>query len=121
MATHRRAWWSLPAWLGRGRADSDIQVSEHVHGDRHVVQVRLPDPSAQPRIRVSYLGGLLQLQLPQGEAEGGWLCRTVRLPNGARPDTITARYADGILEVSVQVGERVLPGRDVPVRRRPPD
>jgi HSP20 family protein len=118
MATRRRGWWPLPAGFGGPRAPAGVQVSEYAHGNRHVVRARLPEPDPTPDLSVSYVDGVLRLDLPDRSAAGGRLVHAVRLPPGAKPDTLTARYGDGVLQVTVEVGERVLPGRDIPVRRR---
>lgn len=64
-------------------------VSAEVHGNLLVLSgERRPclQKSAAPELR---------------EAPAGPFLRTVRLPNGARPAAVTARLADGVLEVHV--------------------
>lgn len=112
----------LTGWLSKGRGGSgqgtpvrleDVTIKEYRHGNRHVLRAELADVDPARDIQVSYLDGVVRVRLSRGSE---YVLRTVRLPDGARPDTITARYADGVLEVSAQVGDRVLPGRDIPVR-----
>jgi HSP20 family protein len=45
----------------------------------------------------------------------GTFYRTIPLPSGAKADTLTARYIDGILEISALVGEPSPAAKTIPI------
>jgi HSP20 family molecular chaperone IbpA len=84
------------------------QFDEH---DEHVVRVEAPGLNAAADLRVVVYGGELRVHTDRGRAPvrrrsefryGVATCR-VTLPRGVDPDSIVARYRDGILEVRMRV------------------
>ena len=97
-----------------------IDVIERV--DRYVVFVEAPGlPPDQ--IDLTILGGALTVrgekQAPPGLKEGdrllrgerryGAFCRTIELPTGADGDKLSARYTEGVLEVTIPKSQRDMP------------
>jgi HSP20 family protein len=90
-----------------------IRVEEYRGEDRYVVRAELPGVDPARDLYVTAHHGMLRLYAHRGrsgdathsEFRYGSAFRTLVLPVGAREDEITARYANGILEVRVPVRE----------------
>lgn len=117
----------LPPWPGRGRASDSFPIEEYRDGVRYVVRAELPglDPAKEIAVMVADNDVSIEVSRPvrlRGPANGqfhyGPVRRTVRLPRGAKDETVTATYgADGILEIVVELTKPVPIGRMVPIRR----
>ncbi|GAA3515029.1 Hsp20/alpha crystallin family protein [Actinocatenispora rupis] len=101
-----------------------IRVEDSLEGDRYVIRAELPgiDPATDLRVTVGH--GVLGIHTERrstatahrhAEFSYGTFDRTVSLPDGTDEDSVTARYDNGVLEISMHVaGTRSQP-RSVPV------
>jgi HSP20 family molecular chaperone IbpA len=98
----------MPAEMG------DMRVEDYVEGDRYVLRAELPGIDPEKDLEITVSDGMLSIRAErrQESKEGGRsefrygaFARTVALPAQAKADEITATYGDGILEVSVGLGE----------------
>ena len=105
--------------FGEGWADwpadaKPMKVEEFVEDGAYVIRAELPGIDPEKDVDITVADGLLHLtatreerseeERPDGyrsEFHYGSLRRSMRLPEGATADTITATYSDGILEVRV--------------------
>lgn len=101
-----------------------VRVEERVEDGNFIVRAELPGFDPKEHIHVSTEGGLLTISAEResgtketghSEFRYGKFSRTVSLPGGADTTKITAKYADGILEVTVPVHLRE-PGKTVDIR-----
>jgi HSP20 family molecular chaperone IbpA len=89
-----------------------MRVEEFVESGHAVVRAELPGVDPDKDIEITVEGGVLTIRAERraeqheeatrgyrSEFHYGRLVRQVRLPQGVAADQITARYADGILEV----------------------
>ena len=106
-------------FFGEGWADlpadvKPMKVEEFVEGDTIVIRAELPGIDPDKDVDISIADGILHLsakreerteeERPEGyrsEFHYGSFERSIRLPDGATADDITASYTDGILEVRV--------------------
>jgi HSP20 family protein len=105
---------SMPMTL-RAYLTPPIRVEEYVSDDRFVVRAELAGADPGKDLDVSVGSGRLIIQehrdLPEGirqyrsEFRHGTLTRTVALPREADESDVTARYGNGVLEVSVHLTE----------------
>lgn len=103
-----------------------IRVEDHVEEDRYVVRAELPGVDPAKDVRVTVTEGALRLdvqrekpaQLDKGRAEFqyGSFYRIIPLPAGVQDKSITARYADGILEITAKIGEPAPAGKEIPIK-----
>lgn len=101
-----------------------IKVEEYLEDGRYVIRAELPGIDPAKDVDIAYAEGTMRLSVTRTEvqrAKGrsefryGSFHRTITLPPGAKEDTITARYADGILEISMLVGEPAPIGKHIPI------
>ncbi|MBO4208769.1 Hsp20/alpha crystallin family protein [Micromonospora echinofusca] len=101
-----------------------IRVEEYREGDRYVVRAELPGVDPTKDVRITVTEGTLRLDVVRKESHAdpghsefhyGTFSRVVPLPAGLREETLTARYTDGILEITATVGELPQTVREVPV------
>jgi HSP20 family protein len=104
--------------------EPNIRVEEYVEDDRYVVRAELPGVDPVKDVEVTYIDGALRLTVERSEEHKekgrtefhyGSFHRTIPLPPGAKEDTIVAKYLNGILEISVLVGEPAMLGKSVPI------
>lgn len=107
--------WS--AWLPFGPAQT-IRVEDYAEDGKYLVRAELPGLDPDKDVEVTAENGVLTIHAERreetkedrrSEFRYGSLTRSVTLPGGADPDNITARYENGILEVSVPVREHAKP------------
>jgi HSP20 family protein len=55
----------------------------------------------------------------RAERSYGSFCRTIRLPDGAKVDTASATFQNGVLEVEIEVPAEAPQGRRIEVREQP--
>jgi len=103
--------WSAFLPFGSGQT---FRVEDYTEGGRYVVRAELPGLDPERDVEVTVEAGVLTIRAERREEtkEGrrsefryGSLTRSITLPEGADPDKVTAKYAKGILEVSVPVAE----------------
>ncbi|BCB83024.1 Hsp20/alpha crystallin family protein [Phytohabitans suffuscus] len=101
-----------------------IRIEEFLDGETYVVRAELPGIDPAKDVTVTYAEGELRLHVERStehkdrthsEFHYGSFYRTVPLPAGAREDTITAEYADGILTIKLLVGEVETTGKPIPI------
>lgn len=122
--SERLGWPELIDWFERGfpavfrvpgpAEMPGMRVEEFVDADRYVLRAELPgiDPDRDLEITVSEGVITVRAERREEKKEGGRsefrygaFARTVVLPANARDNDIRASYGDGILEVSVGLGE----------------
>ena len=129
MTARTDAWWTgalapagWSAWLPL--PTQGIRIEAYLDGDRHVVRAELPGIDPAKDVHITYLDGTLRLQVERtrehrdkvcSEFHYGSFTRTIELPRGVREDDIAATYTDGILQVTVKVGEPEQAAKRVPV------
>src|SRR5262245_7576919 len=101
----------LTGWLDTDfpvRTGHMIRVEEALTDTRYLVRAELPGLQPDKDIQVTVDDGVLTIRAEreeQAQTRGrsefryGLLQRSVRLPAGADPEHVTARYDNGILEV----------------------
>lgn len=110
--------FSLPATM-RG-----VRIEEFTDNDKYVVRVELPGLDPAKDIKVEVANGVLTVAATrqQEEHDGarsefhyGSLTRRVMLPEGADETAVAAKYAAGILEVTVPISAKPAEARTVPI------
>lgn len=109
-----------------------MRVEEFRDGEDLVVRAELPGVDPDADVEITLDAGMLTIAAERREesSEGeegkpgyrsefryGTFLRSLRLPEGAREEDITATYADGILTVRVPVGETLAQRTTIPVTR----
>lgn len=112
-------------FFGEGWADwpteaKPMKVEEFVEDGTYVIRAELPGMDPDEDVDITVADGILHLtatreekseeERPDGyrsEFHYGSLRRSIRLPEGAKADDITASYVDGILEVRVPAPSEV--------------
>jgi HSP20 family protein len=101
-----------------------LRIEEYQKDDRFVVRAEIPGIDPAKDVTVTTEDGLLRINAVRQEEtkdEGrtefryGTFHRTVPLPLGAKEETIGASYADGILEITMKVGQPAHVGRTIPI------
>ncbi|MEV4483892.1 Hsp20/alpha crystallin family protein [Micromonospora coxensis] len=101
-----------------------IRVEDYLDGDRYVIRAELPGIDPAKDVRVTRTGDTLRLDVVRREGHAdkvrsefhyGSFSRLIPLPAGVKPETIAARYADGILQISATVGEIEPTAQEIPV------
>jgi HSP20 family protein len=115
--------WSDLSWLPF--LEPSIRIEDYIDDDRYVVRAELPGVDPVKDVDVTYADGVLRPSVVRGEEHReksgrtefhyGSFHRTIPLPEGAKADTITAKYANGILEITMLVGEPTVVGKHIPI------
>ncbi|GAA4475506.1 Hsp20/alpha crystallin family protein [Phytohabitans houttuyneae] len=101
-----------------------IRIEEFLEGETYVIRAELPGIDPAKDVTVTCVDGGLRLHVERAagrkdsthsEFHYGSFYRSVPLPAGAREDTITAEYADGILTIKLLVGEVEAEGKPIPI------
>ncbi|WP_406043346.1 Hsp20/alpha crystallin family protein [Micromonospora sp. NBC_00898] len=102
-----------------------IRVEDYVEGDQYVIRAELPGIDPAKDVRITATDGELRLEVvrkelthpdkTRSEFHYGSFSRTIPLPTGVMEKTITARYTDGILEITAKVGEGRPAAKEIPV------
>jgi len=120
-----------PSWLNArwpywndlvrdGEIDAGIRVEEYEEDGRWTIRAEAPGIDPQRDVEVTLRDSVLSISIQRraeqhsggrarrrSEFAYGSFSRTISLPAAANPDTVTATYEDGILEVTVPLdGER---------------
>ena len=102
-----------------------IRIEDHLDGNRYVVRAELPGIDPVEDLRIVCVQGQLQLDVVRrdrrtetgrSEFRYGSFFRTIPLPAGVSEESITARYADGILEITAELDAPQDRVRDIPIR-----
>ncbi|HWD01152.1 MAG TPA: Hsp20/alpha crystallin family protein [Amycolatopsis sp.] len=87
-----------------------MRIEESTEDDRYVVRAELPGFDPEKHISVTAHGDLLTITADREAKENvdgrsefyyGKFSRTVALPAGAETANVSAKYTDGILEITV--------------------
>ncbi len=106
------------------RAGHLIPVEDTLSDKEYVLRAELPGLKPDKDVKVTVENGILTVHAEREEQEHvrgrsefryGLLQRSVRLPSGADAEHITARYLNGILEVTVPLTARQPTGRQITV------
>ncbi|MFY1668641.1 Hsp20/alpha crystallin family protein [Plantactinospora sp. WMMB334] len=101
-----------------------IPVEEFLEGETYTVRAELPGVDPAKDVTVTCADGALRLHVvrstehrdrTRSEFHYGSFYRTVPLPAGAREETVSAAYADGILTITVLVGKVESTGKTIPI------
>jgi HSP20 family protein len=101
-----------------------LRIEEYQKDDRFVVRAEIPGIDPAKDLTVITEDGLLRINAVRQEEtkdEGhtefryGTFHRTVSLPPGTKEETIGASYANGILEITMKIGQPAHIGRAIPV------
>ncbi len=116
----------LMSWLDGVPTQHEIRVEEFQEGERRIIRADLPGVDPDADIAVTVDDGLLRLHGQRRAEEHdkyrteiryGSFERVLTLPAGAKPEDITAEYADGVLTVSMPAATRAAPQK-IPVTHR---
>jgi HSP20 family protein len=114
--------WSDLSWLPF--LEPPIKIEDYLEDDRYVIRAELPGVDPAKDVEITYVDGALRLAVTRieerkekgrSEFHYGAFHRTVVLPAGAKEDTIAATYANGILTITVLVGEPTALGKQIPI------
>lgn len=123
----QQLWDMLPA-MGTLRPFDQhaIRVEDRVEQNRYLLRAELPGIDVDKDLDITVSNGLLTIAAQRSEEQAekdrsefryGSFTRTVALPDNAKEDTIEADYTNGILTVSVELGESEEQVKQVRVRR----
>ena len=110
----------MSGWPGFG---PPIRIEDFVAEGRYVVRAELPGVDPGKDVEVDVRGGSLTIRAERGEETKvrhrsefryGSFERTVPLPRGGNEDDVKASYKNGVLEVSVGLGEAKPAARRIP-------
>ncbi len=113
-------WTGPPPFL----AGQVFRLEEAVRDDRYVIRAELPGLDPENDIQVTVDGRILTIRAERRQADNGpyrsefrygSLARAVRLPGRVDPADVTARYDNGVLEVSVPVPDVRPEGTQIPI------
>lgn len=126
--SRRPGWLLLPElaeWLEAGLfGRQPIHLEEYEEEGAYVVRADLPGLQSPDDVHVHVTGDRLSISAERredvrekhrSELRYGQFTRTLTLPSGSDTDRISARYANGVLEIRVPVAEPVERQR-IPVR-----
>lgn len=103
-----------------------MRVEEFLEDGKFVVRAELPGMDPEHDINVEVDNGALVIHSERREEKHerghsefryGAFTRRLALPEGADESNVSARYTDGILEVTVPVSEKRAEARAIPVQR----
>jgi HSP20 family protein len=130
-------WTDIWEWLEAGlpldlrhEGANVIRVEERAEEGRYVVRAEIPGIDPDKDVSIVLTDGLLTItaerreevsEKHRSEFHYGQFVRRLALPAGAQEDQVTARYTDGILEVTVPLAGPRTQGRTIPVSREPAD
>ena len=105
---------------------SFVRVEDFVDDGTYVLRADMPGVDPDKDLDVTIEGDLVTIRGERREEQKdknhheihyGSFARSVPLPRGVRPDQVTARYNDGVLEVRIPVGTEEKEVRRVEVAR----
>ena len=95
-----------------------FRVEDYTEDGKYMIRAELPGLDPEKDVEVTVESGMLTIHAERreetkedrhSEFKYGSLTRSVTLPEGADPDSITATYAQGMLTVTVPVPEEAKP------------
>jgi HSP20 family protein len=107
----------------------EIRVEEFVTDGLYTMRAELPGVDPEKDVEVTIADGMLKVHVERTEEKHdkvhsefhyGTFVRTVALPLGAMDDTTTAVYTNGILEITVKLGEPREAGRHIAIETPKP-
>ena len=117
-------WPQLTEWRHEGM--HAVRVEDRMEEGRYVLRAELPGIDPEKDVTVSVTDGILTIRAERrdevqsegrSEFQYGSFERRVALPTNAQVDALSARYADGILEVTVPLAPAAEEPRVIPVSR----
>ncbi|MGC1213991.1 MAG: Hsp20/alpha crystallin family protein [Micromonospora sp.] len=114
--------WTNLSWLPM--LAPTIRVEDYLDGDRYVIRAELPGIDPAKDVRITRTGETLRLDVVRRESHAdkvhsefhyGSFSRLIPLPAGVKEETIAARYADGILEITAMIGATEPTAREIPI------
>jgi HSP20 family protein len=114
--------WSDLSWFPF--TEPVIRIEDELGADRYTVRAELPGIDPAKDVDITYADETLRLTVTRAGEERdkrhsefryGTFTRTLRLPPGAKDETLAAVYKDGVLEITVAIGEPRPAGRHIPV------
>jgi HSP20 family molecular chaperone IbpA len=102
----------------------EIRIEQVMEEGKYVVRAEIPGVDPYQDIDVSVEQGVLIIRAERAEETRerthsefhyGRLMRTLTLPSGTKEETGTAKYANGILEISFILGEPKPAGRHIAI------
>jgi HSP20 family protein len=124
LLTRTRSGFVLPDLSFFPFVEPMIRIEDFHDDDRYIVRAEIPGVDVAKDVDITAKDGYLYLAVvrleetkEQGHSEFryGTFHRTVTLPPGTREDTISANYTDGILEITMKVGEPIETGKHIPI------
>ena len=117
-------WPSMIEW--RRDAANALRIEDRLEEDRYVVRAEIPGIDPEKDVKITVADGVLTIaaerreevsEKGRSEFHYGSFLRRVSLPQGAKEEELTARYEDGILEVTVPFSAEQAQPRQIPVAR----
>jgi HSP20 family protein len=114
----------LPSLFTMPAAMRGVRIEEFTSDDKYVVRAELPGLDPAKDIKVEVANGMLTVTATrqQEEHDGarsefhyGTLTRRVLLPDGADEQAVVAKYAAGILEVTVPISAKTAETRTITI------
>lgn len=103
-----------------------IRLEEYQKDDKYIVRAELPGIDPAKDVEVTAADGYLRLAVVRveqteyakdgrSEFRYGTFHRTITLPPGTQEESISAKYHDGILEITMTLGEPVHTSKTIPI------
>ena len=114
----------LPSLFTMPAAMRGVRIEEFTDDDKYVVRAELPGLDPAKDVKVEVANGMLTISATrlQEEHDGtrsefhyGTLTRRVLLPDGADEKAVVAKYAAGILEVTVPISAKAAEARTIAI------
>ena len=116
-------WPALADWR---RGGASMRIEDRLEDDRYVIRAELPGIDPDKDVQIDVRNGQLMVSAERreelsekgrSEFRYGSFQRRVSLPSGAQEDSVTARYEDGILEITVPISAEKAQSRSIPITR----
>lgn len=104
----------------------NIRVETYMDGDDYVVRAELPGIDPEEDLQLTMQRGVLTIRAERSEEDTeknvsefryGSFARSIRLPEGAREDNVTATYQDGVLTIRVGLDKPSTEAKKIPITR----
>ena len=115
-----------PAFADWRRGGSTMRIEDRLEEDRYVVRAELPGVDPDKDVHIDVQNNQLMVSAERreettekgrSEFRYGSFRRRVSLPPGAQEDAISARYENGILEITVPIAAEQAQSRNIPISR----
>jgi HSP20 family molecular chaperone IbpA len=115
-----------PAFADWRRGTASMRIEDRLEEDRYVVRAELPGIDPDKDVQIDIQNGQLMVSAERreelsekgrSEFRYGSFRRRVSLPPGAQEDAVSARYQDGILEITVPISAGKTQSHRIPVSR----